>query len=377
MRLVPLGTVAEIQLGKMLSPKARTGSELWPYLRNQNVQWGDFNLVGMARMAFSEKEKIKFELRDGDLLVCEGGEPGRCAVWRGQLAGCYYQKALHRVRPHSGKADPEFLGYWIRYQALIGAFEERNAKTTIAHLPLIRLEKLHVPDIPLVRQRSIAAAVRERLCLADKARDAARAQAAEWKNFANAVIRQSCDHPATSTAVLRDVLEEVTQGIGAEWSFYPLLGATRDGLAPAKEPFGKSPERYKPVLPGTVFYNPMRIMIGSIAMVDDGENPGVTSPDYVVLRGRPGRVHSRWFYYWLRSPYGKHCIESLARGAVRERMLFNRLADGQVALPPFAVQQAAAATLRPLRGMRSASAARLDEIAKLPSTILSVAFENS
>jgi type I restriction enzyme S subunit len=377
MRLVPLGTVAEIQLGKMLSPKARTGSELWPYLRNQNVQWGDFNLVDIARMAFSEKEKIKFELRHGDLLVCEGGEPGRCAVWRGQLAGCYYQKALHRVRPHSGKADPEFLGFWIRYQASIGAFEERNAKTTIAHLPLIRLEKLHVPDIPLVRQRSIAAAVRERLCLADKARDAARAQAVEWKNFADAVIRQSCDHPATSTAVLGDVLEEVTQGIGAECSLYPLLGATRDGLAPAKEPFGKSPERYKLVLPGTVFYNPMRIMIGSIAMVDDGENPGVTSPDYVVLRGRRGRVDSPWFYYWLRSPYGKHCIESLARGAVRERMLFNRLADGQVALPPFAVQQAAAAALGPLRGIRSASAARLEEIAKLPNTILSVAFENS
>ena len=73
--------------------------------------------------------------------------------------------------------------------------------------------------------------------------------------------------------------------------------------------------RYKPVRAGTVFYNLMRILIGSIAMVDDDDMPGITSPDYVALRGRAGLVDSRWFYYWLRSPHGAHCIASLARGA--------------------------------------------------------------
>src|ERR1035437_1445565 len=135
---------------------------------------------------------------------------------------------------------------------------------------------------------------------------------------------------STREISLGEALVEVSSGVGAAWSNYRVLGATRAGLALAKEPVGKSPERYKLVSPGTVFYNPMRIMIGSIAMVDDGDATGITSPDYVVLKGREGRVHSRWFYYWLRSPYGKRCIESLARGAVRERMLFNRLADGEI-----------------------------------------------
>ena len=96
------------------------------------------------------------------------------------------------------------------------------------------------------------------------------------------------------------------------------MGATRDGVAPAKELPGKHPERYKPVVPGTVFYNPMRILIGSIAFIDEGDEAGITSPDYVVLRGKEGVVESRWFYHWLRSPLGEQCISSLARGAVRE-----------------------------------------------------------
>ena len=174
-----------------------------------------------------------------------------------------------------------------------------------------------------------------------------------------------------------EVLEEVARGVGPGWSGYPVLGATREGLTPAKEPVGKAPERYKLVSPGTVFYNPMRIMIGSIAMVDVGDVTGITSPDYVVLKGREGRVHSRWFYYWLRSSYGKRCIESLARGAVRERMLFNRLADGEMVLPPYSEQEAAGDVLGPVRDIRAASALRLKEIAMLPARMLRLAFENS
>jgi type I restriction enzyme S subunit len=46
----------------------------------------------------------------------------------------------------------------------------------------------------------------------------------------------------------------------------------------------------------------MRILIGSVAFVDEGDEPGITSPDYVVFQGKDGKVDSRWFYYWLRSP---------------------------------------------------------------------------
>ncbi|MGB9456922.1 MAG: restriction endonuclease subunit S [Bryobacteraceae bacterium] len=154
---------------------------------------------------------------------------------------------------------------------------------------------------------------------------------------------------------LSEALVEISSGVGPTWSDYRVLGATRAGLALAKEPVGKAPERYKLVEPGTIFYNPMRIMIGSIAMVDDGEEPGITSPDYVVFRPRPGVLHHRWFYYWLRSKYGEDLIRSLARGAVRERLLFKRLARGVIAAPDLAAQEFAASSLRLVGAARRAA----------------------
>lgn len=191
MSFVRLGDVAEIQLGKMLSPKSKTGNQSFPYLRNQSIQWGRVDLSDLAYMDFSEQERQKFELRNGDLLVCEGGEPGRCAVWRGEMVNCYYQKALHRVRPHDDKADSEFLGFWLRHQALTGAFEDQNAKTTIAHLPLVRLEQMPVPDIKVDDQRRIAARLKAQLAAVSEARSAAEAQVKETEALWAAIYREA------------------------------------------------------------------------------------------------------------------------------------------------------------------------------------------
>lgn len=172
-------------------------------------------------------------------------------------------------------------------------------------------------------------------------------------------------------AVLGDVLIEVKAGIGPDWAKFPVLGATREGMAPAKEPPGKNPERYKPVFPGTIFYNPMRILIGSIGYLDDDDKPGITSPDYVVFRGKENQVDSRWFYYWLRSPMGHQCITSLARGAVRERMLFARLAKAEVDLPDFDVQQKYSLALRKVSSIKKALTLQLGELEQLPHRIVS------
>jgi type I restriction enzyme S subunit len=209
----------------------------------------------------------------------------------------------------------------------------------------------------------------------DKARQAAEAQLRDTTKLADAIVFDSLRCGKTIKHYLGEVLDEVKQGIGASWADYPVMGATRDGLAPAKEPPGKKPERYKPVFPGTVFYNPMRILIGSIALVDNDDTPGLTSPDYVALQGKKGVVDSRWFYYWLRSPLGEQCILSLARGAVRERMLFNRLAEGEIELPDFTVQEKASAALAALKPMRRAIESKINDINLLPQKILAQAFE--
>jgi restriction endonuclease S subunit len=181
---------------------------------------------------------------------------------------------------------------------------------------------------------------------------------------------------STRTIPLSEALVEVSSGVGPAWTRYRVLGATRGGLALAKEPVGKAPERYKLVEPGTIFYNPMRIMIGSIAMVDDGEEPGITSPDYVVVRTRPGILHHRWFYHWLRSEQGAGMIRSLARGAVRERLLFKRLARGAITIPDWDSQVRAADKLAIIQKARAAAAAQLEAANVLPAAYLREVFES-
>jgi type I restriction enzyme S subunit len=171
---------------------------------------------------------------------------------------------------------------------------------------------------------------------------------------------------------LGEVLEEITVGVGDGWKTRPLLGATREGLALAKEPIGKAPERYKPVDSGCIFYNPMRILIGSIAYVEMGN--GIVSPDYVAFTTKVGRLHSRWFYYWLRSEFGEHFIKGLARGAVRERILFSRLAEGIVSLPAWERQLDAVKQMEDAPALTRSLCEQLTALDRYPAVLLREAF---
>ncbi|GAM09122.1 type-1 restriction enzyme EcoAI specificity protein [Geobacter sp. OR-1] len=316
----------------------------------------------------------KYQIQSGDILVAlSGATVGKVGVASTEAAGAYLNQRVAIVRGHNPD-NTSYLSFILRsiYMLQLLPSAEGAAQPNLS--PKF-LESLPIPIPQIEDQRRIAASLKSQLAAVEEARNAAKTQLDELVNLANAIIRKSVEHSDTGLAKLGDVLDEVKKGIGTTWADYPVLGATRAGLALAKEPVGKSPERYKPVLHGTVFYNPMRIMIGSIAMVDDDDTPGITSPDYVALRGKPGLVDSRWFYYWLRSPYGVSCIASLARGAVRERMLFNRLAEGSIELPPFDVQIAASKALAELKPMRCAIEKQMVEINLLPGKILAKAFD--
>ena len=100
-------------------------------------------------MDFDEKDRAEFELREGDLLVCEGGEIGRCAVWHNELQPCFFQKALHRVRCNHQIILPDYLAWWFRYNCDYGGFSAlAGAKATIAHLPGAKLKQLQVAVPP-------------------------------------------------------------------------------------------------------------------------------------------------------------------------------------------------------------------------------------
>jgi len=148
-----LGDLFDVQLGKMLSPKARRGISPKPYLGNVNVQWGWFDLSNVKTMDFDEEEFEKFALKPGDLLVCEGGEVGRSAIWMGQIEDCCYQKALHRLRLLNDQLMPEILLQFMFYAAQHGLFARLTGHSTIAHLTAVKLRMLRVPVPPAEEQQ--------------------------------------------------------------------------------------------------------------------------------------------------------------------------------------------------------------------------------
>ena len=149
--------IATSRLGKMLDSKKQTGNYSFPYLANYNVQWFRFELDNLNKMDFNEKDQIEFALEEGDLLVCEGGEIGRCAIWHNEVSPCFFQKALHRVRCKKDIIIPDYLAWWFRFNCDNNGFSEiEGAKATIAHLPGAKLKKLNVVVPPLDLQKQFA-----------------------------------------------------------------------------------------------------------------------------------------------------------------------------------------------------------------------------
>ena len=144
-------------LGKMLDAKRVTGKHLHPYIKNSDVQWGIINITELDEMDFSDDEYDRYSVKPGDLMVCEGGEIGKCAIVPSDFPqGIFYQKALHRVRKRSNKGNVFFLSYVIFSMAKNNAFNSSPEKATIAHLPGDALSQLRLPTPPIEEQQQIA-----------------------------------------------------------------------------------------------------------------------------------------------------------------------------------------------------------------------------
>jgi type I restriction enzyme S subunit len=336
-------------------------------------------------IAIDEQILSKKRLSVGDILLeRSGGGPqqpvGRVATFLGGDKNQDYicGNFISRLVSNREKVDSRYLKYVLHFWHISGQTEKLQTNTTgIRNLQMSQYldRQFEIPE-SIEEQRQVADWLDDKLAEVDKARQGVETQMQETKKLADSIVFDSIKNSPTSTRTLGDVLVEVKNGVGSKWKEFPVMGATRSGLAPAREQPGKNPERYKPVVPGTVFYNPMRILIGSIAFMDNDDKPGITSPDYVALTGKPGEVDSRWFYHWLRSPLGERCINSLARGAVRERMLFNRLAEGEIELPDYSAQKKASKSLAEIKPLRTANKLQLQELELLPQKLLAQFFES-
>ncbi|MCC6426245.1 MAG: restriction endonuclease subunit S [Phycisphaerales bacterium] len=155
------GEVCDSRLGKMLDAKQQTGEYARPYLRNLNVQWGRLDMSTVFTMDFDPSDREEFRLRTGDVMICEGGAGvGQTAIWRDELPECYFQKSLHRVRPHASLAGPEYIAHLMWVLMKSGSIMGVISSATIPHLTGIKLKTIPIPVPPVALQREFGKRVK-------------------------------------------------------------------------------------------------------------------------------------------------------------------------------------------------------------------------
>ena len=174
-----IGNVCETCLGKMLDKQKNQGL-LQPYLRNVNVRWGKFDLSDLLQMPFEDGEAERYSIGQNDLVVCEGGEPGRCAIWT-ETESIKFQKALHRVRCSDGILN-KYIQIILKTFYTNGMLESYYTGSTIKHLTGDALNSFLFPLPPTKEQLRIVDEV-------EKWEDVIDALDTEGKELSSAILQ--------------------------------------------------------------------------------------------------------------------------------------------------------------------------------------------
>ncbi len=336
-----LGEIAEHSLGKMLDKVKNQGTPR-PYLRNLNVRWFDFDLSDLAEMRFRDEEANKFTAKRGDVLICEGGYPGRAAVWD-RDEPIHFQKAIHRVRFHEADRNRWFV-YYLHYLDLTGELRDYFTGTGIQHFTGETLDRLPVPLPPLAEQRRIVAILDEAFAAI------ATAKANAEKKLANAravfesqlytVFAQRGD--GWITRALADCLEQITYG------FTNPMPTTTEGpyMVTARNVVGgriayESTRRTSQDAFDTLLTDKSRPQVGDVLLTKDGTLGRVAVVDRsdicinqsVALLRPNKRMTSHFMRHLLSSPeYQKRMIDN-AGGTTIKHIYITRVDKMPVAFP--------------------------------------------
>ena len=206
----PLGELFEIGAGKTMSAAARNGADKTPFLRTSNVLWDEIDLSSVDEMSIPEHELPTKLLWPGDLLVCEGGEIGRAAIWGGEVEPMSFQNHVHRLRPIVEEVDPRFYVYFLQSGfTQLGIYEGAGNKTTIPNLSRSRLAGLEVPQPSLAEQHAIS-------CVLNRVRDAIKVQ--DRSVAASQALKRAAMHTLFTRGLRGEAQKETEIGpLPASW----------------------------------------------------------------------------------------------------------------------------------------------------------------
>ena len=171
-----LGEICSSDLGKTLN-KSKDVGNMHPYLCAINILWDFIDLTTLKETCFKDDEIDRYTVKYGDLLVCEGGDTGRAAIWDREEP-ILYQNALHRLR-FKEDIDARFIMYNLWHKKQIGEIDNKYSKgVTILHLVKSALLSIPILLPPLSTQLSIVSEL-------DKINELIRLKKEQLKDFDN------------------------------------------------------------------------------------------------------------------------------------------------------------------------------------------------
>ena len=160
---VKLGEIYNHNTGKALNSKDKEG-RLMDYITTSNLYWNRFELEVIKQMPFADKDLERCVITKGDLLVCEGGDIGRAAIWNYDYDICI-QNHIHRLR---GKLQLCNLFYYYVFYEYKLTNRISSKGTTIQGLSSKEIDTLLIPLPPLAEQKRIVAEIEKWFALIDE-----------------------------------------------------------------------------------------------------------------------------------------------------------------------------------------------------------------
>lgn len=280
---VKLGDCFDVQLGKMLNKNAREQEPQYPYIANVNVRWGSLNTEQLPTMFFSEREREKFALKKDDILMCEGGEIGRCSVLKESLNNVFYQKACHRLRAKNNLCIPDFLYFYINNYVTSREIVGLVGESSIAHLPAEKVVQIQLNLPPLEEQKKIAATLSVWDSAIEKMEKLIDAKEDQKKSLIWKLI-ENTDAIRKEKIKIDDLFDEVCEKNHPDADVLTIIQGTGTLL---REKSGrdivydkKSLSNYKFVKKGDFIIH-LRSFEGGLEVANQD---GIVSPAYIILR---------------------------------------------------------------------------------------------
>lgn len=365
----------EVQLGKMLQPQKKSETDTEEkYLCAANVGKNSLSLDTLKTMWFSQTEKHQFNLKEGDLLVVEGGDVASCAIIETPVRNLFFQNALHRVRPLHNESVA-FLRYWLMAAKSYGYIDLICNKATIAHFSKEKFIALPIPVIPQDIQSKIVSFLDLECKQIDDLLSKSRSSIEEYKKLKQAVITQAVTKGVRGEREMKPTDFTRWSEIPFDWDLKRVkscIASISSGLSAVtddanSEESGKFvlrtsavssgffvPTEVKPVLksavnrlicpvePDTLIVSRMNTasMVGACAYVANN-HPNTFLPDKLWKIKFLPSYHTKYMWYALNSVPAKSWFSELATGASSsmQNISINDFTSNYLPIPAFSEQK--------------------------------------